>query len=69
MRKLTVEEIKGLANRSNVRKIAVENFLITLTNNSFPEVAIINLMQDAKIYKWNNSTIQAIMDGIMLAKE
>jgi hypothetical protein len=42
---------------------------MTLTNNPSPEAAIINLMQDARIYKWNNSTVQAIMDGIMMAKE
>jgi len=69
MRKLTLEEIEILSSRAGFMKIAVENFLMTLTNNSSPEAAIINLMQDARIYKWNNSTVQAIMDGIIMSKE
>jgi hypothetical protein len=68
MRKLTLEEIEILSSRAGFMKIAVENFLMTLTNNPSPEVAIMNLISDARIYKWNNNTVQAIMDGIMLAK-
>ena len=67
MRELTTEEITILANRSSVRKIAVENFLSTLTNNPSQEAAIQNLRYDARIYKWNESTVQAILDGIMIA--
>jgi len=67
MRKLTVDEIEGLSNRSGVRKIAVQNFLMTLTNNPSKEAAILNLIQDTRIYKWNENTTNAILDGIILA--
>ena len=67
MRELTNKEIEGLSNRTNVRKIAVENFLSTLTNNPSQGAAIQNLRYDARIYKWNVETFNAIMDGITIA--
>lgn len=67
MRELTSEEIEILSNRAGVKKVAVENFLSTLTNNPSQEAAIQNLRYDARIYKWNESTIQAILDGIIIA--
>ena len=66
MRQLTIPEINKLTSRKNVRKIAVENFLMTMGNN--PSAASINMGYDADLYKWNNATIQAIIDGIILAK-
>ena len=67
MRQLTIPEINKLASRKNVKKIAVENFLMTMGNN--PLTASINMGYDANIYKWNSQTIKAIKDGIVLAKK
>jgi hypothetical protein len=68
VRKLTVEEITGLASRTGVRKIAVENFLMTLTNNPSFIAAMENLKQDTRIYKWNKETYSAILDGIIISE-
>ena len=67
MRELTILEISKFANRKGVRKIAIENFLMTMGNN--PLAASINMGYDADLYKWNNATIKAIKDGIQLAKK
>jgi hypothetical protein len=66
MRTLTIEEIRELANRKNVRKIAVENFLMSLGGQTSMD-ALLNLEMDARLYKWNNETMVAIHDGILLA--
>ena len=67
MRKLTAEEIEKLAMRKGVKKIAVENFLVTMTNNANERDAWMNLEMDARLYKWNVKTVRAIGDGIQLA--
>lgn len=67
LRKLSLEEIEKLSNRPSVRRIAVENFLMTLTNNPDEYSALANLQMDAKLYKWNKETVKAIKDGIKLA--
>ena len=67
MRQLTIPEINKLASRKNVRKIAVENFLMTMGDN--PLAASINMGYDADMYKWNSATVRAIKDGIVLAKK
>ena len=67
MRKLTAEEIEKLAMRKGVKKIAVENFLMTVTNNANERDAWMNLEMDARLYKWNVKTVRAIGDGIQLA--
>ena len=67
MRELTVEEIKQLANRKGVRRIAVENFLMSMGTD--PHIARANLSLDAKLYKWDRMTVQAISDGIQLASK
>lgn len=65
MRKLTNKEIEEFANRPGAKKIAVENFLMSmgedLTN------AMGNLGLDAKSYKWNRETINAVLEGMLLA--
>jgi len=67
MRKLTKEEIQKFVSMPNVKKIAVENFLMTLNlNGSFMD-ACMNLSQDAHLYKWNKETINAIGKGIKLS--
>jgi len=65
MQKLTSEEIEELANRPNVKKVAVENFLMDMGEDLI--VAMGNLGLDAKYYIWNRQTVQAILDGILVA--
>ena len=67
MRQLTIPEINKLASRKNVKKIAVENFLMSMGDNEFE--AILNLGYDRDLYHWNNETVQAINDGIILTQE
>lgn len=67
MRQLTLQEIKRFASRQNVRRIAVENFLLSVTNNQSSQDAYRNLFRDARLYRWNNETIKAIKEGIDLS--
>jgi len=67
LRKLDNDEIERLANKPGVRKIAVENFLMTVDNNDNAMYANMNLGEDAKSYKWNAATVSAIKEGIRLA--
>lgn len=67
MRELTIEEIEKLATRTGVKKMAVENFLMTVHHNLSIQAALGNLVLDAKLYHWNRATVEAIMDGIKLA--
>jgi len=67
MKKLSIDIIDKLSSRKGVRKIAVENFLISVHNNSTIYDAQMNLRQDSKIYGWNKETIKAIRDGIKLS--
>jgi len=64
--KLSIEEIERLSSRKGVRKIAVENFLISLNDASYSD-AMANLRRDTDLYKWNASTRKAISDGIRKA--
>ena len=61
---LTPERIEKLANRKNVKKIAVENFLSSLGGSNLFD-ALSNLKMDSKMYKWNAATVNAIQTGIM----
>ena len=56
-------EIGKLANRKNVRKVAVENFLCSLGDLTYGE-AMQNLNMDANLYKWNAPTRNAIQKGL-----
>ena len=67
MGKLTIEEIKKLAMRKGVKRIAVENFLMTVMNNADERNAWLNLGMDSNMYKWNAKTVKTIGDGIKLA--
>jgi len=67
MRELTADEIEKFACRRNVRRIAVENFLMTVDNNDSLGDALANLGMDAGLYKWNRETVGAITKGIYLA--
>ncbi len=65
MRRMTSNEIEKFANRPGVRKIAVENFLMSMGDNIYN--AIGNVYLDAKSYEWNKETIRAILEGIWFA--
>lgn len=66
MRKLTLDEIKEFAGRNGVKKIAVENFLMSMGTDA--NIAEKNLDYYAGLYKWSVTTQSAIIDGINLAK-
>lgn len=67
MRSLTLQEIEQFASRPNARRIAVENFLMSMGSDK--EVAIANLTLDTKAYGWNTATTGAILAGIKLASK
>ena len=69
LRKLTVAEVAPLAARKGVKKIAVENFLLTVDANPDAYCATQNLYMDAGMYKWNTATQNAIKAGIALASK
>lgn len=66
MRKLSLEEIERFASREGVKRIAVENFLMSM--GSVARDVSLNLHQDAGLYRWNSKTVKAIQDGILLAE-
>ncbi len=67
MKKLTIEEIEKFSEGPNVRKEEVENFLIKMYSGV--PTAIENLVLNAKSDKWNNETIEAVLNGILYAGE
>ena len=64
---MKIEEIEKLASGKAVRRIAVENFLMSLTTegNDAEWNAYLNLDMDARLYKWNAATRKAIKRGII----
>lgn len=67
MRELTSREIQKLASRKGVRRIAVENFLMSMGTDE--RIATSNLWLDKGLYHWNSATVKAILDGISLARK
>jgi len=67
MRRLTLKDIERFARRRSVKRIAVENFLMSMGENE--EGARANLDLDLVLYHWNAATIKAIRDGIDYACE
>lgn len=67
LKPLSLEQIKNFASRPGVREIAVGNFLGTVHNCITPDNAFLNLIKDAKLYRWNDATVNAIVDGILAA--
>jgi len=65
MRKLNLEEIEKFASRAGVKKIAVENFLMSMGEDA--NIALNNLILDSGLYSWNSQTVKAIQDGVALA--
>lgn len=64
---LPLKEIERLANKKSVKKVAVENFLMSLSGNTLADS--INMGYDADMYNWNSATINAIKQGINLSKK
>lgn len=64
LRKLTLEEVEAFASRRGVKRVAVENFLISVTACGSRRNAIGNVSLDAGLYGWNAATQRAIHDGI-----
>ena len=63
---LTWDRINELATSSpKINKIAVENFLGTIKQTKRLDHALINLDTDARGYKWNLPTKNAIRIGII----
>jgi len=67
LRELSDSEITNLASKPNVRRIAVENFLMSMGDDSLN--AYLNLDLDTRLYKWNAPTQNAIRKGIALAQK
>lgn len=65
LRKLSQKEIEKYASRKGVRRVAVENFLMTNDNNPDIMAALMNLDMDIRLYHWNATTACAIRDGIL----
>lgn len=61
---ITSEQIEKLASRKGAKRIAVENFLGTLGTMSRAD-ALGNLDADARAYRWNAATVNAIRAGIL----
>ena len=66
-RRLEIYEIQMLVLRPNVRRTAVKNFLISMPLTLSVEKQLKNLAMDARLYKWDKATIEAIADGIYTA--
>ncbi len=69
LRQLTAQEIETFASRKGVKRIAVENFLMTVTANETCDAAFANVQLDAQLYGWNAATKDAIIRGIYLASK
>lgn len=65
MRKLTKEEISKLADIEGVDKEVVKNFLEKMELN--PIDALDEVIQSAKMFKWNKATILTCVNGILLS--
>ena len=65
MTQLSSTQIEKYASLEGVKRIAVENFLMSLSGNAIADS--MNLGQDAGLYKWNTKTVNAIKKGIFEA--
>lgn len=61
------DRIEDLASGENVNRIAVENFLGTVSDDIDYQGATMNLYQDARAYNWNVETQVAIRLGLLEA--
>lgn len=68
LRQLDSSEINKLASAKGVKAIAVQNFLSSLYDSDSID-AMANCRMDARLYKWNAATVNAIQKGIDLASK
>ncbi len=66
-KKLTIEEIRQFTTRPNVKKAVAENFLMSIDIGNGIPIIMEKLIDDAKSNRWNNETVEAILDGILVA--
>ena len=59
-----IEYIQKQSNKKGVKKIAVENFLMSLDKDYSIQDTKSNLFLDGSSYKWNSKTIETIYKGI-----
>lgn len=69
LEKLSHAQIEVLAGKPKVKRIAVENFLMSIEKDTPIKEAEGNLRIDAKVYRWNDETVKAIQQGIQQAKQ
>ena len=68
LRELTAKEVEEIVTaRPKARRLAVENFLMTVHHNENAAAALANLERDAKLYNWDFPTVEAICLGITKA--
>ncbi len=60
----TYNEMESLVTCAGVKRIAVENFLMSLDFSVSRSLNLMNLKNDAVLYRWNAATIGAILRGI-----
>lgn len=58
--------IDRLASKPGTKRVAVENFLISLDPALTRQQHLANLALDARMYTWNRTTVNAIREGIDL---
>jgi hypothetical protein len=69
LKQLTLQQIAPLAARKGAKKVAVENFLMTVHFCETYQNAVGNLEMDTAAYKWNAATRSAISAGILMAAQ
>ncbi len=72
LRSLLLNEIRSIINTALPKggnKLAIENFLMSIAQNETVDNAAANLKSDAEIGHWNEETVSAICDGILLAAD
>ena len=72
LRSLLLNEIRSIVNGALPKggnKAAIENFLMSIAQNETVDNAAANLKADAELGRWNEETVSAICDGILLAAD
>ena len=72
LRALLINEIRDIINKAlpkGADKIAIENFLMSVSSNKTVDEAAENLNLDADQYGYNLATVEAICNGIMLSAD
>lgn len=67
LKPLTPAQISALASRPKAKRLAVENFLMTVDVHPDLQSARANLDADAELYGWNAATVASIAMGIDLS--